>query len=178
MKGCKISNCKDEHRAKGLCLKHYMDTYNKPYRERNREALNKKSKEYRIKHPEVIQKWRVDNKEHIKKWRKEYALKNPKSRHYQEDIDLQIAVNNVKIRDKNICQWQNCGLTHREAPIHVNHIFPKSEYPDLIHVEQYMICYCANHHGLWHRYRGDRYYKMIQSKSLIELEEERIANET
>lgn len=65
-------------------------------------------------------------------------------------------MNNVRVRDKNICQWQNCGLTHKEAPIHVHHIFPRSEYPEFELIEQYMICYCLNHHGLWHRYRGDK----------------------
>jgi len=64
-------------------------------------------------------------------------------------------MNNVRKRDNNTCQWQGCGLTHKQAPVEVNHIFPKSEYPELQLVEQYMICYCLNHHVVWHLYRGD-----------------------
>lgn len=76
-------------------------------------------------------------------------------------MDLQDAMNNVRVRDKNACQWQNCKLTFREATINVHHIFPRSEYPELELIEKYMICYCAGHHGKWHEVRGDSYSKLI-----------------
>jgi len=88
--------------------------------------------------------------------------KNPQSNR-RGTIELQIAMNNVRIRDKQTCQWQNCNLTFREVPIHVHHIFPTNEYPEYETVEKYMICYCANHHGFWHRYRGDNYSEFIGS---------------
>ena len=52
-------------------------------------------------------------------------------------------------------QWYGCGLTNKEAIIHVHHIFPRKEYPELASVEQYMICYCWEHHNLWHKKRRD-----------------------
>lgn len=79
-------------------------------------------------------------------------------------IEIQIAMNNVRLRDHNSCQWQGCKATHRDASIHVHHIFPRSEYPDYEEIEQYMICYCANHHGYWHRMRGDKYSEMIPAR--------------
>ena len=88
---------------------------------------------------------------------------NPRSNR-RGSIDLQLAMNNVRKRDHNTCQWQGCGLNFRQSPIHVHHIFPRSEYPDFELVEQYMICYCANHHGLWHRMRGDKYSEMIPAR--------------
>lgn len=88
---------------------------------------------------------------------------NPQSNR-RGSIDLQLAMNNVRKRDHNTCQWQGCGLTFRQSPIHVHHIFPRSEYPDFELIEQYMICYCANHHGLWHRMRGDKYSEMIPAR--------------
>lgn len=90
---------------------------------------------------------------------------NPRSARRQNgSIEIQIAMNNVRKRDNNTCQWAGCGLTFRQSPIHVHHIFPRSEYPDFAEIEQYMICYCANHHGLWHRMRGDSYSEMILAR--------------
>ena len=168
MRICSINNCDRKYLAKGLCRKHYTRVWAKghikqiqEYCQKNREIRNKRKKE-----------WDEEHREYRRKYQREYRLINPRSRHYQDDIELQLAINNVKKRDKNTCQWYGCGLTHREAPIHVNHIFPISEYPELKHIERYMICYCANHHALFHRYRGDFYYKMISpSLSLNELKE-------
>lgn len=99
---------------------------------------------------------------------------NPKSNR-RASYDLQDSMNNVRIRDKNTCQWQGCGLTFREVPIHVHHIFPRNEYPNLELIEQYMVCYCANHHGLFHRARGDPYSEMIparyQERGIIDFQE-------
>jgi len=88
---------------------------------------------------------------------------NPQSNR-RGSIDLQLAMNNVRRRDKNTCQWQGCNLTHRQVSIHVHHIFPRNEHPEFELIEQYMICYCANHHGLWHRYNGDSYSEMIPAR--------------
>jgi hypothetical protein len=104
---------------------------------------------------------------HIKARTNELARKrnqaNPRSNR-RGSIDLQLAMNNVRKRDHNTCQWQGCNLTFRQAPIHVHHIFLRSEHPELELIEQYMICYCANHHGLWHRMRGDKFSEMISAR--------------
>lgn len=92
---------------------------------------------------------------------KEWRMENPRSG-MSYSYEVQEAMMNVRIRDKNTCQWYGCGLKAKDGiSTHVHHIFPRSEYPELETVEQYMICYCANHHGLWHRYRGDHYSEMI-----------------
>jgi len=97
-------------------------------------------------------------------YNKKYSKNNPKAS-TSYTLEDQEAINNVKKRDKNTCQWFNCGLTHRQAEIHVHHIFPRSKYPELELIEQYMICYCAFHHGLWHKYRRDQYANLILSHS-------------
>lgn len=79
-------------------------------------------------------------------------------------LELQFAMNRVRIRDKNTCQWYKCGLAYRQAPIHVHHIFPINEHPELELEEKYMICYCANHHAMFHRMRGDWYSEMINPR--------------
>lgn len=128
-------------------LKHKkeIDIYQKKYRQENKNKIKKCNQKYYLK-----------NKEKIREKQKIYDKLNPRSRGSNYSIELQTAMVNVRKRDHNTCQWQNCGLTHREAPIHVHHIFPRSEYPTLQLIENYMICYCANHHGMWHRYRGDQ----------------------
>ena len=120
--------------------------YCKTYALKNIDKVKEKNKRFRDQHPEYLQNWRKNN---------------PRSPKYDDSIDLQLAMNNVRKRDHNTCQWAKCGLTFRQAPIHVHHIFPRSEYPDLAEIEQYMICYCANHHGLWHMYRGDACANLI-----------------
>lgn len=65
---------------------------------------------------------------------------------------------NVRKRDNNTCQWNGCKSNKN---IHIHHIFPKSEYPELKYIEKYMICYCKEHHSLFHQARGDRCWKMI-----------------
>jgi len=94
---------------------------------------------------------------------KQYRENNPHSSDHFS-IDLQLAMGNVRKRDNNTCQWYGCRLTHRQAPNHVHHIFPRSEYPELELVEQYMICYCANHHGMFHYYRGDKSHHILGFK--------------
>ena len=133
-------------------LKKYQQKYDRTHKEERRE----KDKRFRQKHPDYQKEWRKNN---------------PRSSP-NYSIDLQDAMNNVRLRDKNLCQWQNCGVTFRNAPIHVHHIFPRNEYPELELVEQYMICYCANHHWLWHQYRGDPCARLLKSHSNFEIKSE------
>jgi len=163
----------------------------KEYHLKNRDEILERKKQYRLNNQEKLQEYnrrpdvmkkarervlkkriatnyaydRAHNKlpevkarrnETSKIWKKN----NPRSANHGS-YELQDAMNNVRVRDNNTCQWQGCGLTFREAPIHVHHIFPKSEYPDYELVEQYMICYCLNHHWMWHKYRGDNYAKLL-----------------
>ena len=172
----------------------HMLLQKKKYQKENRELIEQRKKKYRITERAKELKKKDDAKYYAKnktnpiflekkhKRNKEYSKRpdvraranmldrirrkeNPRSARRQNDsIEIQIAMNNVRKRDKNTCQWQGCGLTFRQVPIHVHHIFPRSEYPDLVEIEQYMICYCANHHGLWHRFRGDSYSEMILAR--------------
>lgn len=126
-------------------------------------------KKYYVKNKDKIKEYYKQHSQlpEIKKRRAELTRlrrrSNPQSNR-SGTIDLQIAMNNVRKRDHNTCQWQGCGLNFRQSPIHVHHIFPRSEYPEFELIEQYMICYCANHHGLWHRFRGDKYSEMIPAR--------------
>lgn len=165
--------------------KEKITLYNKKYAQANPERMKQIKQKWQktnaILHQKASKRWRDNNKEHNKKvaliWKKanpERVRKNKQrwrkanpSSNRSYPLDLQDAMNNVRKRDNNTCQWQGCGLTHKQVPIHVHHIFPRNEYPDLELVEQYMICYCANHHGLWHRYRGDNYANFILRKSEI-----------
>ena len=138
------------------------------------------TRKYRLKNPNKGKEYYQKNKEKILAYGKVHAQipsvkarRNKMARKYRKEnpqsnrsgsIDLQLSMNNVRRRDHNSCQWQDCGLTFKESPIHVHHIFPRSEYPDWELVEQYMICYCANHHGYWHRMRGDKYSEMIPAR--------------
>lgn len=164
--------------------KEKLSQYHKEYHERNREILIKKMKENYdpvkrkvdyLKNREEnllrVKEWRLKNADHLKQYQKEFEQRperkayhkkwndaNPRKSHGGSySLDLEIAMNNVRIRDNNTCQWQGCGLTHKKGfPIHVHHIFPRSEYPGLQLEEKYLICYCANHHYIWHRFRGDQ----------------------
>lgn len=85
--------------------------------------------------------------------------------HSRKDLslELQIAMNNVRLRYNNICQWQNCNKQGRGIQVH--HIFPRNEYPELELIESYMICYCKNHHSKFHEMRGDTYYGFIRGNN-------------
>ena len=128
------------------------------YHQQNKEKRLLYGKIYRQK-PEVKERRRLLERIRNKN--------NPRSNR-GGTIELQLAMNNVRKRDHNTCKWYGCGLTFRQAPIHVHHIFPRAEYPELELIESYMICYCANHHGLWHRMRGDKYSEWIGSKREID----------
>ena len=128
----------------------YWKTHKKQMRENHRKWIRKNrdiiNKRRRLYYQQNKEKMRFI----INLWHKN----NPRSNR-SESIELQSIMNNIRKRDNNTCQWFGCRLTHKDSPIHVHHIFPRSEYPELELIEQYMICYCANHHGLFHRYRGD-----------------------
>ena len=111
--------------------------------------------------------WYWKNRDKRIQANQQYTRNHPRSHSHTYSPQLEIAMNNVRKRDKNTCQWYNCKLTYRNAPIHVHHIFPRSEYPELQYEEQDMICYCANHHELFHRYRGDKYSTFVTSGEKI-----------
>ena len=141
---------------------------NKKYNLKNKEKIHRYHKNYYNKYKEKIKHNNNDwywNRGGREKAFKRYE-KNPKSTWRSEYPELLEAIENVRKRDHNTCQWQGCHLKYQRGitSIEVHHIFPRSEYPDFELIEQYMICYCANHHGLWHRMRGDRYSEMIPAR--------------
>jgi len=143
---------KNQQYQKQYRIKYYQNPLNKEKRRIYSKQSELKNKEKRRKQKQI---YYLNNKEKIDERNKRWGLLNPRSS-MRYGIDLFEAMMNVRTRDKNTCQWQGCGLTFREAPIHVHHIFLRSEHPELQLVEQYMICYCMNHHALWHLYRGDK----------------------
>ena len=46
-------------------------------------------------------------------------------------IEEQIAMKNVRAKQKNTCQWGGCGKTHKETSIHVHHILSREDHPEL-----------------------------------------------
>lgn len=146
---CAVLGCPNQYFLKDYCEKHYW---------RNQ----------RYGSPNVVKK----NLEHsgkcdIKDCKNEYYAKNWCKNHYMiyeyarsgttGDLALWIAMNNVRERDSNTCRWFGCGKSVKlhHVEIHVHHIFPQSEYPELKYEEKYMICYCKFHHAYWHEMRGD-----------------------
>ena len=159
-----------EYRQRPEVKKKRIEQEQKRRTDPNRSYLRKcYEKEYHRKNKTRIAEYSKQHSQlpEVKARRNELARKRERSNPHSNrgaEIQLQNAMNNVRRRDKNTCQWQGCGLTYRQAPIHVHHIFPRSEYPELELVEQYLICFCANHHALWHRYRGDPYSEMISPR--------------
>ena len=140
---------------------------------KDKTKWNAYMRDYWKKNPTKYDRFLLNQKDYYKKnktariiYQTQYNKNNPVS-NCCYPTELRTIMNNVRKRDNNTCQWQGCGLTHRQAPIHVHHIFPRNEYQELELVEQYMICYCANHHGLWHRYRGDYYSELILSQMKV-----------
>ncbi len=120
-------------------------------RARKRYHNNPKTRETSKK---CARRWQLNNPEKVRLNKRIWNKNNPhSSRRYS--LELQLAMNNVRIRDNNTCKWHHCGLTKKETEIHVHHIFPRKDYPRLELVEKYMICYCKKHHRLFHSYRGD-----------------------
>ena len=127
---------------------------NKIYRENNKELIKKRRKEDYNKHKDSYIKRATI-----------YRKNNPRSS-LKYSLELQLSMNNVRKRDKNKCQWFGCNKNWKDGEIHVNHIFPRNEYPEYELVEQYMICYCKYHHALFHKARGDiKEYKLLRPKN-------------
>lgn len=143
---CVIKDCNEKIRCKSLCAYHYRKKTYEEHPER-RIYVSNYQKEIWYKRPEIREKER----KRLKEWKKN----NPTST-YKFGLEQQIAMDLVRIRDKNTCKWYNCGKTHKETQIDVHHIFPRSEYPELELIEQYMLCYCVEHHTKWHEMRGDK----------------------
>ena len=150
-------------------IKEREKAYRKLYHTINQEKIRmRQRKHYELNRERILEYGRQHSKlPHIKARKAELERtrrrNNPRSNR-SGSIDLQLAMNNVRKRDHNSCKWQGCGLTFRQTPIHVHHIFPVSKHPQFELIEQYMICYCANHHGLWHRFNGDSYSEMIPAR--------------
>jgi len=122
---------------------------------------------------QYYQKRKLENPDKLREIWRRWKKNNPRS-HCRDSFEVQMAMNRVRLRDNNTCQWYGCGLKHKATQIHVHHIFPRSEYPDLELVEQYMICYCIEHHAQFHAARGDIYSKLIlpnyQERKIIDYE--------
>lgn len=150
--------------------KKYNKEYKKKYIEEHRQQINKSNWQWAKTNPErrseAIKRWLAKPETKIKRriYDRRWRMENPRSARYGS-YELQDAMNSVRRRDDNTCQWYRCGLKHKATKIHVHHIFPRAEHPELELVEQYMICYCAEHHAQFHAARGDSYSAFISSKT-------------
>lgn len=137
---------------------------------RSEDGYNQRRKEYMgwwnktDASKKMFDEWYNKNRDRQLLLKRRWIRNNPSSIYKSNDPELALAFANVRKRDDNTCQWQGCGLKHRETTIHVHHIFPVSEYPDLELLENYMICYCAEHHAQFHARRGDTYSHIIDSR--------------
>jgi len=171
---CTVNGCKTTSKVKNMCEKHYMRNrrYGSPFiLKRNKYAKCIKcgdphmarklcKKHYQMFMYHNSPKYNMMSKLANKKW----SQKNPRSHTIStsgDTIELQIAMNNVRKRDNNKCKWANCDKDNFNSSIHVHHIYPRSEYPELSLYEPYMICYCKEHHSEWHKCRGDACYGLI-----------------
>jgi hypothetical protein len=150
---CNIDDCNKIHFGKGYCKKHY----GRYYRYGSPNIVKKKG------YPKS--KCKIDECErwcHGQGYCMNHYLKfsNPRNLEH-DDLFMFIAKYNVRIKYNHKCQWYNCNRTPLDMEIHVHHIFPKNEYPELKYIEEYMITYCKEHHSYWHKMRGDYYYKLI-----------------
>jgi hypothetical protein len=159
----------DSRRLKEIEWKNNNKNYDKIYYNKNKDLILYNVNKYRKENLQTIRLKKIEyyekNKSKILERVKKYAIENAdkiiayrkanphSSRSYP--LELQFAMNNVRKRDNNTCQWYGCGLTHHDIEIHVNHIFPRSEYPELELIQDYMICYCIMHHIKFHEARGD-----------------------
>jgi hypothetical protein len=163
---------KDERMRRNNILKEntfvpYGNKYrlNKTFTQEQKDKISMGLIEYNAKKPvRICSLFNCNTKHYGKGYCKkhyEYHIKTS-TPHSRRDLPLalQVSMNNVRVRDKNTCQWYNCTKSGRG--INVHHIFPKSEYPQLQYEEKYMICYCTEHHKQWHKARGDKYHRLIR----------------
>lgn len=151
---CSIEGCEKEHEAKSFCRKHYAR-----FRKYGDPLFVKL-----IMDPDRGCKVQNCTREHIAKGYcgTHYKTFLCQSSRNNKDMFLQVAMNIVRARDKNTCKWYGCERSSRNGyKIHVHHIFPRAEYPNLKYIEEYMICYCVEHHREWHKARGDKCWKSI-----------------
>mgnify|MGYP001610304745 CR=1 FL=1 len=143
---CKINNCEDLVLCKGLCKFHYGRQYFGGDMVAPKRVLDGQ---------QGCKFENCQSKHHAYGYCRIHYLRLYGSS-WNSDPLLRIHVANVKKRDDNRCKWYGCDLSiFDDVEIHVNHIFPQSEYPELKYIEEYMICYCQSHHQLWHQARGD-----------------------
>lgn len=150
------------------------------YRKIHREELRKKAIAYNMVHREERRAYQrvrsktqsekdrkhkhyLDHKEEYIKRAKVWKKNNPVSTH-RYGLELYLAMNLVRKRDNNTCKWGGCGKSYKQTKIHVHHIFPKNEYTELVYETRYMICYCTKHHRMFHKSRGDKYYRWLEEK--------------
>lgn len=149
---CKIEGCNGKHNSLGYCEFHYERLKNGTPLTQEKRIVDK-TRGCSVLNCSNPHWGRYYCKMHYMKF-----LTFRQSRR-KDDPELEFIMNLVRRRDNNTCKWQNCGKTSKETSIHVHHIFPQSEYPELKYREDYMICYCKKHHKKWHKSRGDKYYK-------------------
>jgi len=132
----------------------YYTNYRKTHPEQRTKSLRKYYDRNKEKISKYGSQWKRENRVRVNLKRRLWRRNNPEtSDHFS--YELREAMDNARTRNKNTCQWYGCGLTFRQTTIQAHHIFPKKEYPDLQLVEQYIICYCMEHHTQWHEARGD-----------------------
>ncbi|MDX1372212.1 MAG: hypothetical protein R3321_07060 [Nitrososphaeraceae archaeon] len=148
---CQIEGCKSKYYAGRFCPKH-------------RSRFTKFGDPLKLKRNPIIGcKWGFCNKKHYAKGYccKHYARYYISRSSNNGDLFLWVSMNRVRKRDNNSCKWFGCKNNYLNNSIHVHHIFPKSEYPHLKYIEDYMICYCKQHHKEWHKARGDNCHSFL-----------------
>lgn len=137
---------------------------NKQWRVNSRNRLRADPKRLQ-RYKETVKNYKERNKERINENRRIWLMNNPRSATHRP-LEVRWAMNRVRKRDNNTCQWYGCGLTNKQTVIQVHHIFPISEYPQFEDVEKYMICYCKEHHAKWHEMRGDSSHHLIRKSRI------------
>lgn len=160
---CTVEGCENDYNTKGYCIKH--DARMRRNNKLTTTRMMEHSKYCIISECDKISyckgfcrnhylsnRYTTDNSYRIRILERcsSYRRLHPK---WNRDKKLRNAMDRVRRRDNNHCKWYMCP--NKDVDIHVNHIFPQSEYPELKYIERYMICYCGDHHYLWHLARGD-----------------------
>lgn len=159
IKTCELFTCDNQKKiTRGLCEKHYARLLRHGSTDFNLRIKNRKCS---IKNCD--RKHNCSGLCKLHYGRKIYAEKPIPNWNTSWSKELKKAMYRVRKRDNNMCKWQDCNLNTNVIRIHVHHIFPRSEYPELQLIERYMICYCVYHHFLFHKYRGDEAGKLFKN---------------